>query len=290
MNGLKEMTPLLSCPDDHSPLVAHSGHLSCPLCRRDYPVLGENFIDLLPGSPSFNNGDNTGYQSYYQKEFSRKSRLILNARAWGRLDLNTASWAKKRRRQVRFVSKLLSRTPVICDISAGAGTYTFDLVKRFPLVIHCDLSIVNLNDVYQRKQAQKINNLVLIRCDYFKLPFNHSMPQLICLDTLVRGQFHEIQLLSSLLSAVSKTGTILADFHNWWHNPLRRLGLLPNNFDTSYTQRQAEELLKKSGINAWDHYPFHQEILPEANSFLRKILPPTRLLYIFRKHENSANS
>ena len=290
MNRLKELIPQLSCPDDHSPLVAHSGHLICPLCRRDYPVLGENFIDLLPGSPSFNNDHNTGYQSYYQREFSRQSRLILNAKAWGRLDLNTASWATKRRRQVKFVSKLLSRTPVICDVSAGGGAYTFDLVKHFPLVIHCDLSIVNLSDVYRRKQAQNINNLVLIRCDYFKLPFNHSMPQIICLDTLIRGQFHEMQLLSSLLSAISKTGTILADFHNWWHNPLRRMGLLPNNFDTSYTQKQTEKLLKKSGIKVWDHYPFHQEIPPETNSFLRKVLPPTRLLYKFKNNENSANS
>ncbi len=291
MNGLKELTPLLSCPDDHSSLAYHSCHLTCPLCRREYPIHGENFVDLLPGSISFYTNENPGYQSYYQREFSRPFRWMKNARAWGRSDLNTASWARKRFRQVRFVNNLLGRTPIICDISAGSGNYTFDLVKRFPLVIHCDLSIENLNDVYRRMQAQDIKNLVLVRCDYFKLPFNHSMPQIICMDSLVRGQSHEMRLLSSLLSALAKKGSILTDFHNWWHNPLRRLGLLPENFDTSYTRCQAEILLKNAGIKNWDYYPFHQEIPPEKKrGFLKKIIPPTRLLYRVENNENSSDS
>jgi len=253
-------------------------------------VHGKNFIELMPESTSFYNRENADYQTYYQREFNRRFSWMKDAKAWGRLDLNTASWARKRLRQVRFVRQLLHQTSVVCDISAGAGNYTFDLAERFPLVVHCDLSIANLNDVYRRMRAKHIKNMVLIRCDYFKLPFACSMPQIICLDTLVRGRSHEIKLLSSLLSSISEDGSILADFHNWWHNPLRRMGLLPDNFDTSYSRKQTEILLKTSGIKTWEYYPFRQEVPPDNNSFFRKAIPPTRLLYRFKHNENSSDS
>lgn len=283
MNELKKLLPLLCCPDDQSPMEYRFPYLVCTRCKKKHTIHGENFIELMPKSTQFHHKQNPGYQSYYQREFNRKFTWIKEAKAWGRIDLNPASWAKKRMRQVEFVKQRLVKTAIVCDVSAGAGNYTFDLAKQFDLVIHCDLSVINLNDVYCRAQAQKVKNLVLIRCDYFKLPFKNSIDQLICLDTLVRGESHEKRLLSSLLSAVSPQGTIMADFHNWWHNPLRRMGLMPQNFDTSYTRKQTERLLDRAGITDRHYYPFHQEFSPDSASVLKLAIPPTRFVYQLKK-------
>jgi SAM-dependent methyltransferase len=208
-----------------------------------------------------------------------------NAQAWGRYDLGCTSWVVKRRRQVERVKSILKETRIICDVSAGAGTYTFEFAKTFPLVIHCDLSIENLNDVYSQKQQKAIDNLVLIRCDYFNLPFKNTLQQLICTETLVRGRQHELLLLNSLRRALSDSGKALVDFHNWWHNPLRRLGLMPQNFGSnkSYTRKTAEKILLDAGITSWNYYSYHQEISQEKNSVFRQIIPPTRLMYLFEK-------
>ncbi|MCG8636150.1 MAG: hypothetical protein MI863_20125 [Desulfobacterales bacterium] len=282
---IKDILSFLCCPDDRSSLKWYPDYLSCPECGRQYPVLGDDFVELLPVAMHPQNGVNLSYPDLYKKDFRQKFTWMEGAAAWGRCDLAHASWAAKRLKQVEFTKKLLLRTPVICDVSAGAGTYTFELAKEFQLVIHCDLSVENLNDVYQRKNKMAVNNLILIRCDYFKLPFFNTLPQLICTDTLIRGQCHEKAVLASLTAALAKGGHALVDFHNWWHNPLRRMGLMRNNFsdNTSYTRKAAEKILSDSGIASWRFYPFIQEQLAEQYQILKKIIPPARLMYGFTK-------
>lgn len=72
------------------------------------------------------------------------------------------------------------------------------------------------------------------------------------------------------------------DFHNWWHNPLRRLGFLPNNFmgNKSYTRKELTSLLSSSGIGEFDTRPFVQEVDPRAapGKILARFFPATRLM------------
>lgn len=282
---IKEILSLLSCPEDRSLLEQHPGYLNCPACGRQYPILGDNFVEILPETTIPHNNGNPAYLNHYKTNFKKKFTWMEDATAWGRCDLAPPSWSAKRLKQVEFTKRLLPRTPVVCDVSAGAGTYTFELARKFQLVIHCDLSVENLNDVYRRKQASGADNIILIRCDYFKLPFFNTLPQLICTDTLIRGQHHEKTLLASLAAALAKDGHALVDFHNWWHNPLRRMGLMPDNFNdnTSYTKKEAENILLDSGIKNWQYFPFIQEQLPGQYGILGKIIPPTRLMYQFKK-------
>jgi ubiquinone/menaquinone biosynthesis C-methylase UbiE len=282
---LKDLTSILSCPVDHSNLEYNPEFFRCIECKGEYPILGTDFVELLPELPSPHNEDSTEYWKEYQTEFKRSFAWMDNAQAWGRCDLVRGSWAVKRLRQVERVKSILDETQVICDVSAGAGTYTFEFAKTFPLVIHCDLSVENLNDVYSQKQQKAIDNLVLIRSDYFNLPFNNTLQQLICTDTLIRGRQHEICLLNSLCRALSDGGKALVDFHNWWHNPLRRLGLMPQNFGSnkSYTRKTAENILLDAGITEWKYYSYLQEISPEKNSVFKQIIPTTRLMYLFEK-------
>lgn len=282
---LRNLISILSCPVDHSRLEFYADFFRCIRCGREYPVLADGFVELLPESPIPSSDDHVEYWKKYEIEFERRFAWMDQAVAWGRSDLACASWAAKRLRQVEHVKSILDKAMAICDVSAGAGTYTFELAKTSPLVIHCDLSVENLNDVYGRRQHDAVENLLLIRCDYFNLPFHGSIQQLICTDTLVRGRRHELLLLNSLYRALSDGGHALVDFHNWWHNPLRRLGVMPQNFgaNKSYTRKTAEKILSAAGIGKWEYYPFRQEIQPGADAPLKRIIPPTRLMYLFEK-------
>lgn len=124
-----------------------------------------------------------------------------------------------------------------------------------------------------------------LRVDYFALPFRRSIDRLLCLDTLIRGEDHEKALLNEIAKAIASDGRAIVDFHHWWHNPLRRLGVLPQNFgnNRSYTRSGAEGLLRECGVEGWRLVRFCQEFAPEGASLKRLswLLPATRLLYEF---------
>ena len=88
-------------------------------------------------------------------------------------------------------------------------------------------------------------------------------------------------------------GRAIVDFHHWWHNPLRRLGLLPQNFgqNRSYTRRQSETLLRESGIKKWKLIRFYQEFEPTEprHKRLALVLPATRLMYEIESYPSAGD-
>src|SRR5262249_47574822 len=139
---------------------------------------------------------------------------------------------------------------VFCDLSAGAGHTTFAAAREFRLVFHCDLSVAAVRYASAAAKRTGVNNLVVVRADYFRPPFRDSVQRMTCLDSLIRGPWHELRLLASIRQALAPSGAAVVDFHNWWHNPLRRMGLLPQNFgeNRSYTRREVLSLLAQAGI------------------------------------------
>ena len=115
--------------------------------------------------------------------------------------------------------------------------------------------------------------------DYFRPPFNHNVPLMLCCDTLIRGPVHEKMLLESIKNSIAPGGRRLVDFHNWWHNPIRRMKLLKQNFPTqgSYTRKQTDELMRVGGLE-FEYFPFFQEFEQSGivGKIGAKILPPTR--------------
>jgi hypothetical protein len=100
---------------------------------------------------------------------------------------------------------------------------------------------------------------------------------------LIRGEDHEGALLNQIERAISSEGRAIVDFHHWWHNPLRRLGLLQQNFGTnrSYTRTGAEGLMRECGIRDQRLVRFYQELEDPFSKGLSWLLPATRLLYEF---------
>ena len=113
------------------------------------------------------------------------------------------------------------------------------------------------------------------------------MPLILCCDTLIRGPAHEKLLLESIKNCLAPGGQALVDFHNWWHNPIRRMKLLKANFPPhgSYSRKQTDELFCGAGGLEFEYFPFFQEF--EQSGILGRIgsmiFPPTRLAYRFRR-------
>jgi SAM-dependent methyltransferase len=284
----------LVCPDDETILDYKTTAMCCPMCGRNYPFLDNSIIELLPLKPK--NLDNLAKPSYikgYISEFKLPIDFKNETKAWGAPEETSANWIKRRQRQVNLVEDLLeihdaNDKILICDFSAGAGYYTFRYAQKYKYVIHCDLSPSSLCYTYKKAKKSGMNNILFIRMDYFTPPFKNSLPRVICMDTLIRGTEHEKLLLKAINNSLSPDGIAIVDFHNWWHNPLRRMGLLPQNFvnNTSYARTNAEALLKEIGLNKYSYYPYHQEFSSQEKNkkIFLKMIPATRLLYRFEKH------
>lgn len=271
------------CPDDGENLLIADKMLICKNCGREYPIIDGCFISLLPKTPkSLERNENADYYDEYVKTFYQ-SNSLNDEIAWGAPESVPLKWKKTREGQVERVFDLLNRQPslpYVCDFSAGSGYYTLKYAKNFSLIIHCDLSIQNLQYCRKKASSSGIDNILFIRMDYFNPPFRNSLKNVICFDTLIRGEEHEKELLRSIYSSLTIDGIAFLDFHNWWHNPLRRIGILKNNFGSnrSYTKRQASKLIEASGLSIEGFSPFWQEIyIYKKNIF--KLLPPTRLIF-----------
>jgi SAM-dependent methyltransferase len=286
--SLADVVSLLSCPEDGRGLRQTNGGLRCDACERRFPKYGENMVEILPRSqqqlPSSISSD---YREGYKEAFDQKYRDDPESLAWGAEEGVPESWSLKRRRQVEFVRPLITEgarraDSVLCDIAAGAGYYTLAYAHLFRLTLHCDLSVKNLTYARRKAHSLGIENIFFIRLDYFTPPFRNSLDRLICMDTLIRGETHESLLLATIANSLNADGFALVDFHNWWHNPLRRLGLLRNNFgrNRSYTKRDLSQLLASRHIVQSGLFSFIQELSGTGvgQNLLRRTMPATRFL------------
>jgi SAM-dependent methyltransferase len=288
-DNFPEIASLLSCPDDGAPLYHSSREFHCSVCARRFPLHEENVAEILPRHPyELPNSVSAEYQKSYLRAFEQDYRYSGTSMAWGAEETAAESWVRKRRRQVEIVRPLITeglepKESVLCDFAAGAGYYTLSYARLFRLVIHCDLSVDNLNYAWRNARSHGIHNILFLRMDYFAPPFRQSLDRIFCLDTLIRGEAHDSVLVAAIARSLKPSGCAVVDFHNWWHNPLRRLGLLPENFGSnrSYRRTEVEQLLRKAGIERFVFHPFIQEF--DANSAagrrLSGFFPPTRLIY-----------
>jgi SAM-dependent methyltransferase len=287
--SLDEITPHLCCPDDRATLLPCFGGLRCARCHRSYSLQSRNILELLPSRPlRFPDGVKLeSYQEGYHREFSRPLEIREEAQAWGAPEAVSRKWGQLRARQAREALQFLcgrKHEPelIYCDLSAGAGYCTFEAAREYRLVFHCDLSADALAYASAKAKANQLENIVFVRADYFQPPFRNNIHRLTCLDTLIRGPWHEARLLGSIQTILANSGVAVVDFHNWWHNPLRRLGFLRDNFsgNKSYTRRELGGLLGSSGIGEFQLQPFIQEVDPGQipGKIFARFIPPTRLM------------
>jgi len=281
--------PGLFCPDDSQRLEARPDDLSCGLCHRRFPIHDGAIVELLPREATpLDETVPSSYRRAYLAEFKRPFKLEPRAMAWSSPETLPGRLVQRRRRQARWYVSLLSEgaalgETILCDFSAGHGTYTLDHASRFRLVMHCDLSVDSLNYARAKALAMGIRNAAFLRIDYFRPPFRASLARIVCCDTLIRGISHDQLLLISIRNSLRRDGIALVDFHNWWHNPLRRMGLLAQNFgdNASYSRGEVKRLLKGLQIAEYDALRFRQEFDPFGllGKSLGRFVPATRFVY-----------
>lgn len=283
----KQLTGVLCCPDDHAPIrFREEAEPVCEHCSREFRLI-DGTLDLLP----LRQGrlDSIGSEDYvnsYQQLFCDGKPAFCETVFSAEESLTPAESGRKNRQVRRILPLVLSGTKrILCDLSAGAGRYTIPYSKYFNLVLHCDLFSGAVRYIAQKAQYLGIHNLVPVRSDYFSPPLTGSADVVLCLDSLIRGEAHERLLLRSIVQCMAPNGIAVVDFHNWWHNPLRRLGLLRDNFvnNRSYTRKRAETLLCEAGISRFEYVPYHQEFDPfgRFTPVGTRFIQPTRLIYRF---------
>jgi SAM-dependent methyltransferase len=284
-----EIVSFFCCPDDGAALAAESDKFVCSRCARLFSILDGNTLDLLPSEPFFLEMGRVSpvYWKGYRKEFNRAFILGDGSKAWGACDGMSRRFERLRKRQTEEVLQFLWKEQpcsegVFCDLSAGAGHVTLEAARRSRIVFHCDLSLDSLAYVRNKARKADITNMVFVRADYFQPPFRGFVDSLACLDTLIRGTWHESRLLKSIQQVLAPTGVAVVDFHNWWHNPLRRIGLLRDNFsgNKSYSIRELKRLLAASGISQLGMRGFVQEVdsARVPGKILSRLIPPTRIM------------
>jgi SAM-dependent methyltransferase len=286
---LCEFVKHLRCPDDAAELRASGHEVSCPRCGRHFPVIGDRIVEILPSKVAQlpEAALDSRYGTNYRRAFLESASSTNSAVAWGAPEDVGERWAGVRKRHAGQVMAFLrkmdsSNLDSFCDFSGGSGYCTYEAAKVYKLVFHCDLSVDSL--VYASRKAIDlgIRNALFVRADYFAPPFATSVDHAVCLDTLIQGRWHEERLLASVRGALSPGGAAVVDFHNWWHNPLRRLGLLRQNFPKggSYSASGLKSLLKSSGVDEFELQRFVQEIGTNgrAGRLLKRFIPATRFL------------
>ena len=280
MGILRELCHFLSCPEDHGPLRLLSDRMRCGDCGREFAA-EDNFVSLLAREPA-----SLDLGAAYTRGYPAARQDASRVAGWR---LPTAALLEHKRRQVAMVKRLLletGREDLVCDFSAGPGYYTLPYAQHWRWLIHGDLCLDSLEEAREQARRNRAVNILFVRMDYFQPPFRNTLPRILCLDTLIRGRQHEIALLRAILGSLTPEGSALVDFHNWWHNPLRRLGLLPDNFthNRSYSRQELTGLLSQAGIRHYERFAFHQEAQPGSllASLICRAIPPTRWIYRFR--------
>jgi SAM-dependent methyltransferase len=286
-----EIARYLCCPDDGAELAARAGGLRCVHCSRDFVFLRPNLVEILPSRPiAISDSDiPRAYGNAYVQAYSEVREALNEETTWGAPESLTAKAARSRERQSEEALRLLfnggGADGVFCDLSAGAGLTTFAAARNARLVFHCDLSVAAVGYASTAATRMALDNMVVVRADYFRPPFRGSIQRLTCLDSLIRGPGHDVRLLESIRWALAPDGSAVVDFHNWWHNPLRRLGLLRQNFgeNRSYTREEVLKLLAQAGIDDFMIRAFVQESdgrsLP--GKMLARVMPATRFVVRF---------
>jgi SAM-dependent methyltransferase len=290
MNTLQDLYKILNCPDDGGDLRLFSGSLECAQCRRQFPILANNMVELLPLAPVPSTGTSP-YLSDYLDTRNQPFEWRPDSVAWGAPEHFPKAWVERKRRQVAAVRSLVvegaEARNLFCDFSAGAGYYTLAYAssKDWRWVVHYDLSVDSLTYAHRKAEKLGLENILFVRMDYLRPAFRRSLQRVVCLDSLIRGEWHEKLALEAIQSSLAPGGAAVVDFHNWWHNPIRRLGLLRNNFgpNRSYSKSETARLLASARIAQPQCFPFHQEIDPSSplRSTVERMLPSTRWMYRF---------
>lgn len=246
-----DVLSILECPDDGSAVDPIGECLICRSCGREYKILGESFIEMLPSVfPEWKLRDHepSNAEKFYRDEFFTAFTWKRNIGGWG--DLCHASSGQRAfyEHQQRTLADLISlhESARLVDVSGAVGNHSIFVAGYVGSVINCDLHTPSIITAYSRRAA----NMICIRAPYLKMPFSsNTFDYAICTDTLIRGWNHEVKLLKEILRLLKTGGKAFVDFHNL-------VDFKKNSAICEYKISQVRQLLDEAGITQYTIYPF----------------------------------
>jgi SAM-dependent methyltransferase len=288
---MQKIYDLLRCPDDGSSIIPGDDFIECPLCKRKYVILAENFLEILPSEfPEWNlhEEEPRRAEELYLKEFKQPFTWTETPSGWG--DLTTAhpgtrGFYTAESNKIEGFLRPSSHAFGI-DVSGAVGNYAIFLSDKVEAMVNCDLHAPSIITAYNRKR----NNMLCIRTPYLKLPFaSNSFDYAVCTDTLIRGRDHEVRLLREILRVLKPRGKAFVDFHNLkWYAKNRHL--------CAYNRGSVRQLLSEANIIQYSIHPFgfvptrmvfKESLYPILDDLFKFLSPPKRHIVVFTKTDGS---
>lgn len=248
---IDDIVPYLCCPDDGNTVAISSGRIVCRGCGRDYRILAENFIEMLPlRFPAWEQKDDEPknvepmYFDVFHKEFGWEPK----SSGWGDLSEATQGQRAFYHAQIMAIYKRLAPkgTEIAIDVSGAVGNHSVALADKVRVMVNCDLHGPSILTAYHRRKE----NMICVRAPYLTLPFiSGTFDYALCTDTLIRGHTHEVKLLREILRILKPGGKAVVDFHN------RRFGS-SNDSICFYSFVEVKSVLGEAGIDTYKIFPF----------------------------------
>jgi len=280
----------LRCPDDKAEISHRDNIFQCMACERIFPTYSNNVIDLLPSKPyplELNNALEKSYWQVYQKLLKEKMDFSLSPKGWGylpKLSRGLRSFVKREREIVKkYIGENVDGT--VCDVCAGAGTYSLELAKTAKLIVHCDIDVESIIGTSMEAKQNNLDNILFVRSDCLQLPFvTDSFDSIICIDALERGLAHELRLLQEVVRCLKDSGKFAADFHN-----KRRIS---SRYIFEYDEQQVRQFVQRTNIRKYTiepigyvHAPFvfSESFYDLLNRLFKMVFTSQRLLVMESK-------
>ena len=228
MGLLKKYLNILKCPNTWENLHIDWDFLINKSGTFKYKIYDDNFIELLPKKPYTVNiqsswiHDNSFYHGQLNKliDFS-----IDTSDARGQIDDLPEGYQVFIKNELKLIKEEVKNKNkhIAIDISAWVWTYTFELAKKYDLVIHFDLWDKSLVYAYNKAKKLGINNILFVRWDWFKFPFQENIADLIIsIDSFIYYDIKDdIKVINDMYSLLNNKWIIFADFHHskpFFHN------------------------------------------------------------------------
>lgn len=256
--GIKDIVEKLRCPDCGSKLRFNIKRVDCVHCQKHFPY-NDNYIDLMPSRPLQLRHvySNRAFEKYYLRAFLTKGWVgYKNPTAWGRLEESSRGYRVFVREEEKFIRSLYmkksgAKIEYFCDLSGGAGYYTFQASRHCKCVFHCDINQEFLEYCHGKARKKKINNIIFVRADYFSLPFeNNLLDVVVSNDSLIYyGWKNDRKVIEGVVKKLTTNGHFIFDLHHKkWYAPDRKI--------YEYSKMGAEKLTKGLKSTKTRIYPF----------------------------------
>tara|TARA_B110000914_G_C15487718_1_gene458939 strand:+ start:304 stop:1170 length:867 start_codon:yes stop_codon:yes gene_type:complete len=237
---ISEIIDILFCPDDHSSISLFNNELVCENCKRKFEMK-ENILDMTPKVKTDISDleEKIPYFNYYESLFQNgtpgdEGTFGLSEKSISEGFVNET---------LHHLEKNITLNDVVCDVGAATGDYSLHLAKKCKLIIHCDLDLNGLLISKRKANQENVNNILFLRCDYFRMPFkNNKIDLAYSIDVIERGILHDKKLIKEISRIIKSKGTLIFDYHTKERSKLTRIN--PTYLST-YSNSDVKSLLDK---------------------------------------------